>query len=176
MAVPAVAVPLPLDIAIIVMLIGIAYAGLVVVLQRKLVNQNRMRELQQKIKLITKEMQEMAKRKEDASAKQKELMPLMNESMKSQFKSMFVVLPIFFVLYYVLIPNIFSAFNGDVYNFFVPLTYANIFFVAAFASGLVLSLAVQLLYRKQAKAANAQKQQQESEMKSGEGLNTPATE
>jgi len=141
-----------MEIVLAVAILGVAYGLFAIMLQRKLVNQSRMREIQQKVKALTKEIQEMTSRKEDATAKQKELMPLMGESMKSQLKATFVILPVFFAVYYVALPNMFAAFNGQVYNFFFPLTYLNIFFVAAFVSGMVLSLIVQLHMRAQAKA------------------------
>ena len=39
-------------------------------------------------------------------AKQKEMMPLLGESMRSSMKPMFVILPMFLIVYYVLIPMI----------------------------------------------------------------------
>ena len=147
--------PLPVEIVVLMLIIGVAYAAFSIFLQRKLINQKRIRELQLKVKELTKEMQEMAKRKEDITAKQGELMPLMNESMKHQFKAMFVILPIFFIVYYVLLPNAFGAFNGQVYNFFVPLSYTNIFFIAAFVAGMALSFGMQIRDRRKAKAEQA---------------------
>jgi uncharacterized membrane protein (DUF106 family) len=150
----AVVTPLPLEIVLVMLVIGVAYASFALFLQRRLVNQKRVKEIQLRMKELTKEMQEMSKRKEDITEKQKELMPLMSESMKHQFKAMFIILPLFFAVYYVALPNAFAAFNGDVYNFFVPLSYLNIFFISAFLCGIVLSISISIRDRIRAKRAS----------------------
>ena len=70
---------------------------------------SRLREIQAQISKTTKEMNQMMKDKvPDAQimAKQKEIMPLLGESTRSSMKPMFVILPLFLIVYYVLIPNI----------------------------------------------------------------------
>jgi len=105
-------VPMPPMIAASIIAIGIAYAIFSVVLQRKLVDPKRMREIQYKVNMLSKDLNAMIKNnasKEEISNKQKELMPLMSENMKKQFKPMIVILPIFFLVYYVLLGALYSG-------------------------------------------------------------------
>ncbi len=131
---------MPINVAIAVVLFGLGYGIFSLVLQRKLGNPKKTKEIQQRINNLTKEMNEMAKRNEDITQKQQELMPLLKESMMSQMKSMFVIFPVFLVIYYVLLPYAFSSYASDQVNFIVPLTYTSLFIVTAIVTGLVLSM------------------------------------
>ena len=93
-------------------LISVAYVMLSVFLQRRLVNMRRVMEVQEAIKTKTKELTDMGKGGADQAslaAKQKEITALLSESMRSQMKPMFVVLPMFLVLYYLLLPAFFPS-------------------------------------------------------------------
>jgi uncharacterized membrane protein (DUF106 family) len=119
---------------VIIVILAVIYAMVSVVIQRKLSNAKRLREIQAHIAKVTKEMNAMMKAKAsdaEIAAKQKEMMPLLGESMKSSLKPMFVILPMFLIVYYVLVPMI---------PFPAPATPKNIqqfFFIAVFISGIV---------------------------------------
>jgi uncharacterized membrane protein (DUF106 family) len=145
-------VSLPIGAELIIIVIGVAYTLASVFLQRKLMNPKRMREVQGRIKLLTNEMNALVKSnatKEQIAAKQGEVMQLMSESMRSSLKPMFVVLPIFLVLYYVMLPA-------------MPLGAAksvqSLFFYTVFVLGLIASAAVILYDRSQAKKEQAVQQ------------------
>jgi uncharacterized membrane protein (DUF106 family) len=150
----------PLNIIIAVVLLAFAYATFTLKVQRKLVHPNKTKDLQQRIQKLTKEMNEMAKRNEDISAKQAELMPLMKESMNSQMKVMVVILPIFVIIYDVIIPALFGGFMAQqVSILFItgPLLGLEFIGIAALF-GLVLNGAITLLNRRK---KNMQQQAQE---------------
>jgi uncharacterized membrane protein len=64
---------------------------------------------------------------------------LLSESMKSQLKPMFVILPIFFVMYYVLFPAIFPS-DSTVTLLSMKFDYKTYFIILAFVFGLALSI------------------------------------
>ncbi len=145
---------MPINIALILVALALGYTVLAVVLQRKLSNPKKMRHLQNKSNQLSKELKEMMKNKasqEDMAKKQKELMPLMSESMKTQMKPMLVVLPLFFLVWYVLLPMAFAQYNGETINFIVPLGYRGIFFVILFVGGMLSSISIMIYDRKKAK-------------------------
>ncbi len=110
-------------------------------MQRKLVDMKGMAAKQNIIKEKSKELNELVKNKasqEMLSAKQKEITSLLGESMKSQMKPMFVILPVFFVFYYLVFPSIFPT-NPNVSILSFTLNYKSYFVAVAFVLGLVLS-------------------------------------
>ncbi len=131
---------------IIIAVLAVLYALVSVAIQRKLSNAKRLREIQAQISKVTKEMNQMVKNKApeaEIAAKQKAMMPLLGESMKSSMKPMFVILPMFLIVYYVLIPML---------PFPAPATPKNIqqfFFVAVFISGIVAAV-IMMVYDKKA--------------------------
>lgn len=143
--------------------IAIFYAVGAVVLQRRLTNPKRQRELQRKIKEHTNTVKEMTKsgaQKSEIMSKQNEMMPLLSESMRSQIKPMFVILPLFLILYYVLLPYLISslgATKSTVDFIFSGLSYQSFFFVVVFISGIATSIFV-LVYDK----AKGKKEAQEA--------------
>ena len=150
---------MPPNVAVAAVLIGLAYAIFSLKVQRKLTNPQKTREIQTKIQQLTKEMNEMAKRREDITAKQAELMPLFRESMQLQMKSMFVILPIFFIVYYGLIPFAFGAFNNTIIKIYIiPFTYSTLFIASAVIAALILSTIVMTLDRAKAKRIKQQSQ------------------
>ncbi len=134
---------------IIVAVLAIIYAACTVVLQRKLSNAKRMREINAKIQKVTKEMNQMVKNKApeaEISARQKEIMPLLHESMKSSLKPMFVVLPIFLVVYYLLLPMLpFAAAANNTKG------VQGLFFTVVFVTGMVLAVAMMVHDRRMTK-------------------------
>jgi len=147
-------VPLPL---IVVIVVAVAYAAGALLLQRKLTNPKRMREIQRRLKAHTKALNEMVKSgapKDAIAAKQGEVMPLFSESMKSQMKPMLVILPLFIVLYYALLPLLIGSMgaSSSTIDFILPnLTYENFFFVVVFIIGMALSISVMAYDRKKGK-------------------------
>jgi uncharacterized membrane protein (DUF106 family) len=160
---------MPFNIALAILLLGIGYATFALKVQRTLTSPKKTREIQQKIKVLTKELNEMAKRNEDITEKQKELMPLLNESMKTQMKGMFVILPVFFLVYYAMLPMVFNPIAQEAFTIFsIPLAYGTLFIVGAVIFGLVLGLFVSMLDRKKAK------QDQATQLGANTGPNTPS--
>jgi len=137
------------------------YVALSVFLQRKLANPKRMREIQEIIKQKSKELTELSKANADKDllmSKQKELTPLLAESMKLQFKPMLVILPIFIVIYYIFLPMLFVH-PGTLQFLSFKLSYQTYFIVYAVLLGFIASAVVMIYDRKKAKeekAANAQ--------------------
>lgn len=138
---------LPMNVELIVIAIAIVYTAISILLQRKLSNPKRMREIQAKIQLVQKEMNAMLKDKapqEQMMAKQKEVMPLMGESMKNSMKPMLVLLPMLLVVYYWLIPAI-PLFAGNI----GPVK--ELFFIVVFGIGMVAAIFIMLYDRKKGK-------------------------
>lgn len=139
---------------LLILLAGI-YVALSIVLQRKLSNPKRLREIQEIIKEKTKELNELAKSRADPKAladKQKELMPLLNETMKLQFKPLLVVLPIFIALYYLILPMAFKPYSSARFSFLsLSLNYQLYFVLFTFLFGIIASAVVALYDRAKAK-------------------------
>ena len=157
--------PLPINVAMAVILFGVAYAILTLKLQRTLSHPKKMRDIQMKISALTKELGEMSKRNEDITEKQKEIMPLMKQSMQMQMKSMVVIFPLFLFVYYLALPTIFGAFSAEAFNFIVPLPYNSLFIVTAIVTGLIMSFTLLAKDRVSTKQ-KAQVQMPEPEMNS----------
>ncbi len=148
------AVTLPTGIAAIIVALAIGYTALALVLQRKLSHPKKMRHLQNRSTALSKELREMMKNKasqEEMAKKQKELMPLMSESMKTNMKPMLVVLPLFFLVWYVLLPMAFAQYSAAKINFIVPLGYKGLFFIVLFVGGMISSISIMIYDRKKAK-------------------------
>ena len=93
---------MPMGTVIIIIAIGIAYVAFSTFAQRKVGNPKKMRELQQRMNALSKELNQLVKSnatKEEIAKKQSELMPLMSENMKTSIKPMLVILPVFFRVY-----------------------------------------------------------------------------
>ncbi|MGC8651877.1 MAG: EMC3/TMCO1 family protein [Candidatus Micrarchaeia archaeon] len=131
---------------LVVAVIALLYTLLSVALQRKLSNPVHLQEIQLKMNAISKELNAMIKSnapKEQIAAKQKEIMPLMSESMRAQFKPMLVILPLFFIVYYALVPLLPLGTKG--------LNIQESFFVAVLVFGLATSMVFLVKDRKKAK-------------------------
>jgi len=141
---------MPWWIAFAIVAFGFAEVVLSVVIQRKLSNPKRARELQAKMKRLSKELQELSSSgsKEVLTAKQNEIMALMKENMGMMIKPMLVALPLFFILYYVVLPAGFGGFAGETFTFIVPLNYTGLFFVTVLICGIISSLIITVYDRK----------------------------
>lgn len=143
---------------IIVAVIAIAYALVAVVVQRKLSNAKRLREIQAQISKTTKEMNQMVKAKApeaEIMAKQKEMMPLLGESMRSSMKPMFVILPMFLIMYYVLIPRL--PLGADA----TSKSIQSFFFIVVFIVGIITALIMMIYDKQQTKKAELQLEKKE---------------
>ncbi|MGA3020797.1 MAG: EMC3/TMCO1 family protein [Candidatus Micrarchaeales archaeon] len=123
-------------------IIALVYVIFSISTQRKLINPKRNYEIQDAIKQKSKELSELSRNKasqEQLLAKQREVTALLSESMKSQLKPMFVILPIFFVMYYVLFPAIFPS-DSTVTLLSMKFDYKTYFIILAFVFGLALSI------------------------------------
>ncbi len=139
--------------------LGVAYTIGAAAVQRKLSNPKKTRALQDQIKIRSKELNEMIKRdapKEEISAKQKEMMPLVKQSMSLNMKSTIVLIPSFLVVYYLILPFLFSSLGTDsvsfsLFNTAFSLQYRGLFFVVVFVLGLITSVSILLYDRRRAK-------------------------
>lgn len=139
----------PMGAEIIIIAIGVAYTLVSVFLQRKLSNPRKVREIQTRIKRLSEDMNAMVKAKapnEQISARQKELMPLVGESMKAQMKPLLVITPFFLIIYYLLLPALpMSTWNVQ------TASVQEIFFITVFALGILSSVFVMVYDKKKAK-------------------------
>jgi uncharacterized membrane protein (DUF106 family) len=152
--------PSLVDEAIIVA-IALAYTLLSVGLQRKLSNPVRLQEIQLRMNAMSKELNTMIKSnapKEEIAQKQKEIMPMMTESMKAQFKPMLIILPLFFVVYYALVPMLPLGVKSA--------SLQEAFFVAVLIFGLITSMVLLVKDREKAKKKISDQQQASATMNS----------
>lgn len=130
---------------VIIFLIALAYTTIVVFIQRKLSNAKRLRDIQAHVALVSKEMNQMLKNKApeaEVMAKQKEIMPLLKESMTLSMKPMLVLLPMYAIMLYLIIPAIplgTSATVSSVRSFFI---------IVVIGTGLAAA-AIMMVYDKQ---------------------------
>ncbi len=161
---------MPLSAEIYIIALGIVYTAFATTLQRKLSNPKKVRELQERIKVHSKELNEMMKNnvpKEDLMKKQGEMMPLVKESMMSNMKATFVLIPTFLLVYYLLVPHLFGYLKTDtatlsIATYNVSLQYKGLFFATVFILGLVASAAIIIYDRKKAKAERLAREAQAS--------------
>lgn len=146
--------PMPVTFALLMVALGIGYIALITTLQRRvLTNPARIAELQLKINAVSAEVRQHLKNgnRELAMQKQKEMMPHMKESTKMQMKSMFIVMPLSLLIYFVVMPAVFAGSSSYVLNFIAPMGYLAVFFWAALISGIVMSTVLMSRDRKRAK-------------------------
>jgi uncharacterized membrane protein (DUF106 family) len=146
-----------------VTILAIAYVLASVSLQRRLANPRKTYKMQDDIKKLTKELTELTKNKAaqvQIDAKQKEITGLLSQSMKSQLKPMFVVLPLFLALYYLVFPMIIPG-TPNVTLFSMTLGYKTYFVAAAFVIGLIISMSLMAYDKSKMKKEAAQMALQE---------------
>lgn len=138
---------------LIIVAIAFVYTIIIVALQRKLSNAKRLRDIQAHISVVTKEMNKMMKDKVPEAqilAKQKEVMPLLKESMMLSMRSMVVILPMYVIMLYVIIPHISlgtSATTSSIRNFFI---------IVVIALGLVAAIIMMVYDKSQVKKEERQ--------------------
>jgi len=141
---------MPLPIALAIIAFGLVEVVISIVVQRKLSNPRRARELQAKMNRLSKELQGLGSSasKEVLTAKQNEIMALMKENMGMMIKPMIVALPLFLILYYVVLPAGFNSFAGETFTFIVPLNYTSLFFVTVLIFGIISSIIITIYDKK----------------------------
>jgi uncharacterized membrane protein (DUF106 family) len=150
---------LPGNVEVIIVGIAIAYTAVSILAQRLLTNPKRMREIQYKVKIMQKDMNEMMKNKasqEELMAKQKEFMPLMGEQMKNSMKPMLVILPLLIITYYLILPSLpigASNLSGS----------KELFFIIVFGLGIGAAIVIMLYDRGKSKKERAAETQIESD-------------
>ncbi|MEM3841074.1 MAG: hypothetical protein QXN59_00030 [Candidatus Micrarchaeaceae archaeon] len=152
-------VPMPFGTELAIIAIGLAYTALSIFAQRKISDPRKIRAAQAKMKYHTAMLNEMVKNKrpqEEILAKQREIMPMMTESMKLQMKSTMIIIPIFFLLYYVLMPALFGSISKETATFIVSgLNYRSLFFAVVLLSGMISAIIIMLYDRKKTKQEQA---------------------
>jgi len=151
---------MPSWVAVFIVVIAVAYSMGSLTLQRKLANPKKMREIQARVKEHTKKLNEMVKSgapKEEIMAKNKEVMPLVMESTKHQMKPMIVILPIFLLLYDVLLPYMATSmgFSTTTINFIFTMNYQLFFFAVVFIVGMITTVFVMIYDKKKTKEEQA---------------------
>ncbi len=147
-------VPMPMYVALIIVGIAILDVAMSTALQRTLGNPKKARSIQRKLNKINKELREMMKSgapQEHIMAKQKEMMPHFNESMKNSMKPMIVIFPLLLAIYYVLIGVYLQSWQKYVINFIFPMGYKELFIAVVFILGLVVGISIALYDRKKGK-------------------------
>lgn len=146
--------PLPFNAELLVFGIAVAYTFASIALQRTLTSPKKTREIQERMQGISKELNDMLKNnasQDEIKAKQAELMPLMSTSMKSQFKPMLVILPLFFVLYSWIFPYVFVSAVQVQFLIYKGSPAQIMFLVIASVLGITSSLVILAYDKKKAK-------------------------
>lgn len=137
-----------------IIMIAVVYIIGTLVIQRKAADTKKMRSVQLQIQEITKQLNEMIKNKvpnDEISKKQKEVMPLVTSSLKMQLKPMFIIFPLFMLVYYVMLPHLFGQYSKDTITLFsFQLNYLMFFFAIVFLLGIISSIGILIYDKKQA--------------------------
>jgi len=140
-------------ITLLIVLIAVLYTLFSFVIQRKMANMKKVYEMQETIKQKSKELSDMVKngaKNEELMLKQREVMSLASESMINQMKPMIIILPLFLVVYYWLLPAIFPTHPTIVIDG-AKFAYNTFFIIVVFIVGLILSVSVMLIDRSKRK-------------------------
>ncbi|MFP3288869.1 MAG: EMC3/TMCO1 family protein [Candidatus Micrarchaeota archaeon] len=151
-------------IALLIVLIALLYTLFSFVIQRKMANMKKVYEIQEIIKQKSKELSDMVKngaKNEELMLKQREVMSLASESMINQMKPMIIILPLFLVVYYWLLPLIFPT-HPQVIIDGIKFAYNTFFIIVVFIFGLILSFSVMLIDR------NRRKKEQQTKLNQAE--------
>ncbi len=139
--------------------IALVYVSFSVFVQRKLANYKRIKEIKKEMNAKMKELRTLGTdvKKEVLDLKQKEITALASESMRHQIKPTLIILPIFFALFYIVLPMFFPAtLNITVLSYTLP--YKTFFIVVSFVLGLastiLLGVYERIVTKKQQEVAN----------------------
>lgn len=148
-------VPIPIKFQILIVVISILYIALTLFIQRKVSDTKKMRQIQNKIQEVSKELNKLIKNKapnQEISKKQKEVMPLVTTSLKLQIKPMVIIFPLFMLIYYILLPAVFKSISTDTVTIFsYNLNYQSFFFAIVFVLGIISSVIILIYDKKLAK-------------------------
>ncbi len=129
-----------------ILVAAVAYICIAITVQRRLSNMPKMYAMQAAVQVKAKELNDMAKAGADQAvlmAKQKEMSAMLMSSMKYQIRPLLVVLPMFLIVYYYLLPLGFAnAPFPHISILSLTLTYKTLFFYTVFILGLVISLSL----------------------------------
>ena len=123
----------------IVIAMALVYTVIIILVQRKITDPKVIMEAQKEIKRLTDELGALTKNnapQQEIMAKQAELMPHLNGQIKNQFKSLFVVIPLYLVVYYYLLPSIplgFPTIKAEQSLFFWTSALIGIIYAIAFS-------------------------------------------
>jgi uncharacterized membrane protein (DUF106 family) len=119
-------------------------------------------EIQNTIKEKTDKLTQLSKipttPKAELDALQKEIMSLMPEVMRHQMKPLLVLLPLFVIIYYVLLPFFFASSAANLKFTSFNLTYQLLFFYVSLIFGLIVSLTITAYDKRKMKKEKAQVQ------------------
>ena len=121
--------------------IAIVYVAFSVFVQRKLANYKRIKEIKKEMDVKMKELRTIGTdvKKEVLDLKQKEITALASESMKHQIKPTLIILPIFFALFYIVLPMFFPA-TLTITILSYTLQYKTFFIAVSFVLGLTSTI------------------------------------
>ncbi len=139
-----------MSIVLDIIVIAALYVTLSVVVQRKIGNFARMKEIRQEMNSKMAELRKMGKdvSSEVLKAKQNEIAALTSESMKHQLKPTLMILPVSLVLFYVALPMVFGHQPVNISIFGIAITsYSYLFIIVAFILGLMSTIALSIYDR-----------------------------
>ncbi len=144
-------------------LIAIVYVSFSVIAQRKIANYKRIKEIKKDMDIKMKELRSLGSSitKEALDVKQKEITALASESMRHQLKPTLIVLPIFFLLFYVALPALVPA-STKISVLSLSLPYTTFFIAVSFILGILSTIALSVYERIAAKKAQPQPTQQQA--------------
>ena len=146
------------ELALEIAVIAVLYVLLSVSIQRKLGNIKRIKEIKKEMNMHMADLKKAgsAMSKDEFAAKQKRITTLASESMRHQLKPTFIVLPIFFLIFYVVLPYLFPASTTPSISLFgFSLTYAQFFIAIAFTMGILSTIMIGIYDRMSAKKAES---------------------
>ena len=139
-----------MSIVLDIIVIAALYVTLSVVVQRKIGNFARMKEIRQEMNSKMSELRKMGKdvSSEVLKAKQAEIAALTSESMKHQLKPTLMILPVSLVLFYVALPMVFGHQSVNINIFGITITsYTYLFIIVAFVLGMASTLTLSVYDR-----------------------------
>jgi uncharacterized membrane protein (DUF106 family) len=136
-----------MEILYALVILAVCYAILSVVIQRKVGNMKRVRELQAGMKEKMNEYKAKIKNNaatDELAVIQKDLGAISSEMMKHQLKPMLALFPLLILVYYYLLPNYFPTTGNAVQILSFSLSYRITFIIVAAVLGIALSSSLML--------------------------------
>ena len=135
-------------------IVASVYVAFSVFVQRRLSNYKRIKEIKKEMDAKMKELKGLgaSASREALALKQKEIMTLSSESMKHQIKPTLIILPIFFVLFYVALPMMFPM-KSTVTVLGFTVSCGTFFVAVAFVLGILSTIVISIYEKISAKPA-----------------------